>query len=70
MIFENFAFVISIIIYKVLGFLNEPIDFLTKILLFQNIYYIILFMISFFFISIKKIKKIFKIFYELLISKI
>ena len=62
MIFENFAFIISIIIYKVLGFVNEPIDFLTKILLFQNIYYIILFMISFFLILIKKLKRYLKYF--------
>jgi hypothetical protein len=57
MIFENFAFVISIIIYKVLGFVNEPIDFLTKFLLFQNIYYIILFMIYFCLILRKKLKR-------------
>jgi hypothetical protein len=58
-IFEKIAFVLSIIIYKILGFVNEPIDFLTKILLFQNIYYIILFimifLIKFFFIKSKKI---------------
>ena len=57
MIFENFAFVISIIIYKVLGIVNEPIDFLTKFLLFQNIYYIILFMIYFCLILRKKLNK-------------
>ena len=57
MIFENFAFVISIIIYKVLGFVNEPIDFLTKFLLFQNIYYIILFMIYFCLFLRKKLKR-------------
>lgn len=42
MIFETFAFVISIIIYDFFGFTNEPIDFLTKFFLFKNIYYLII----------------------------
>ena len=42
-IFESFLFVLSVIIYNNIEFVNEPLDYLTKILLFQNIYYVILF---------------------------
>jgi hypothetical protein len=41
-IIEKFAFVLSTGIYNFFGFANEPLDCLTKILLFKNIYYMII----------------------------
>ena len=61
-IFKSFAFVVSVFIYEILGIVDEHFDLLTKILLFQNIYHIILFFtFAVYFVFYKKIiaKKIY-----------
>lgn len=59
--FESVIFVTSIIICKQINLTNIPIDFLTKILFFQNIYWTILFffvIISNYYFKYKKYLKL------------